>query len=133
MNPADHAAEQRDAAEVRRELDGLARVPLLPLARVVISAPSADPDEPAAVIIEWRQGVVERATPGSAIWRAALQRQLAEPARNDPADAIVRGQMQRSLARFPDMESWFALVRTGWLVAPTAPPARPPRRRWWPW
>jgi hypothetical protein len=108
-------------------------VALLPHARVVVSAPSLDPDEPAMVVIEWEAGVTERAVPGSALWRAALERHLAQPGNSGPENRIVREQIQRALARLPSIEAWFDWPRSGWLMPPHQEDEPHPRRRHRPW
>lgn len=123
-------------AELVRQYDGAERVPALPSARLVSVAPATRNADPVLVAIEWVPGVVERPAPGSSLWRAALAARLAEPSRDTPDDALVREQIEQSLARFPDLESWWHWVRTGWLAAPhvdSVRPAWPEGSPWWRW
>lgn len=118
--PCDPSAEARALAlELLRRYDGAERVPLLPFAQLVAIAPQAREDEPTGVEIVWASGSVEHPVPGSSLWRAALERYLAEPERGDPADSILRAQVRHSLERYPDLETWWRWVRSGW----TAPPS----------
>jgi hypothetical protein len=122
----DHLAEQRALElELLRQHDGAERIPYLPLAQLVTVTPLAREDDPTAVEIVWGPGSVERPAPRASLWRAALQRYLAEPESADPADAILRAQVGRSLERYPDLETYWHWLRTGW----TARPAVPRRRR----
>jgi len=99
-----------------QHVDGSERVSLLPLARFVLCAPASDPDDAPLVIIEWAEDLVERPTPGSALRRAVISRWLLEPARDD--DRIVRAQLERAIRRFPDIDTWWAEQRRGWLAPP---------------
>ena len=98
--------------------DGAERIADLASARLVMVAPSAAVDEPVAVTIQWAYGAMERPLPGSALWRAVLEHRLEAEADGDPGAAVVRWQIRRSLDRFPDLETWWHWLRTGW----TAPP-----------
>ena len=100
------------------QYDGAERIADLATARLIMLAPANATDDPVAVTIQWASGDMERPLPGSALWRATLWRQLAMAGPVDPADDVVRRQIRRSLDRFPDLESWWHWVRTGW----TAPP-----------
>ncbi len=114
-------------ADLVRRYDGAERVSLLPLARFVTVAPSTDPEEPVDVTIEWNPGWIEKPLPGSALWRAVLEGRLAQPGPPSPVEPVIRRQIAQSLERFPDLESWWAWVRTGW-VAPPKPSPSAPRR-----
>ncbi len=114
--------------ELLRRHDGAERVPLLPYARFVAVSPAADEDEPAMVEIEWAPGSVEHPHPGSTLWRAALTNRLSEPAGDDPGETVIRAQIERSLARFPNLDTWWRWLRTGW-TAPPKPDARGGKRR----
>ncbi|MGH7669053.1 MAG: hypothetical protein ACRENQ_06125 [Gemmatimonadaceae bacterium] len=95
-------------ALTRREMDGVERVALLPTAHMVAVAPSVDADDPAYVFIEWTPDLVERATPGSAVWRAALDAYLASDGlHDDPHRDQLRMEITRSLVRFPSLDAWF--------------------------
>jgi hypothetical protein len=115
-------------ADLVRQYDGHERIPQLAHAALITLAPSTDPDEPVDVLIEWSPGQVEKPLPGSALWRAVLEGRLARPVSRDPAERLIRRQVQRSLERFPDLESWWHWVRTGW-TAPPKPDSEAGRRR----
>jgi len=124
----DPEAEHRQLAlDLLRRHDGLERVGQLPHARFVAVAPAAGADQPVHVEISWTPDTLEHPFPGSALWRAALTRRLAEPQRDDPADRVLREQIIRSLERFPDLDSWWHWLRTGW-TAPPDPDADRTRR-----
>lgn len=119
-----------------REIEGVERVPLLPLAHSIAVSPGTEGDEPAYVFIEWSSAKVERPFPGTAIWRAALERYLDHRASSD-AHPLVRKALQQSLDRFPTLDSWLRWAdgerqrrqdtrrRCGWVIdAPLTP---------WPW
>ncbi len=121
-------------ADLIRRHDGAERVPLLPMAELIIVSPSSDPDQPPDVAIQWNPERLEQPIPGSALWRAVLERRLgAPPNPQDPADRVVRLQIERSLLRFPSLESWWSWLRSGWSAPPRVPPepARPRRLGWW--
>ena len=107
---------QARARELLERYDGAERVARLPLALFIAIAPSADPDHPVFVEVTWEPGVVERPPAGSSLWRAALTNRLAQSPRPDHYDALLRGEIERSLSRFPDLETWWAWLRTGWLA-----------------
>jgi hypothetical protein len=122
------AAHEARALELLRRHDGAERVAQLPYARLITIAPQAGRDDPVHVTIYWGGGTIEQPFPGSTLWRAVLERRLAEPASADPADPadrVLRAQIEHSLARFPDLETWWRWLRTGWLAPPT-----PPRAPW---
>ncbi len=114
------------SSEQLRSLDGVDRVPLLSSALEVIVGPRTHPDEPAFVIIEWVPGRVEHPIPGSSLWRAAIELELAKLSEsNDPNGPVGRTlseQLRQTLRRWPDLETWWLWLRTGWL----APPRRAP-------
>ena len=122
--------------ELLARYDGAERVKDLASAKLVMIAPSGSADDPVAVTIEWAPGAMERPLPGSALWRAVLARRLEADAAGDPGAEVVRLQIRRSLERFPDLESWWHWLRTGWTAPPTPEPPKPARRqggRWWRW
>jgi hypothetical protein len=104
--------------ELLARYDGTERIAALASARLIMLAPANATDDPVAVTIQWASGAMERPLPGSALWRATLWRHLAMAGPDDPTTDVVRRQIRRSLERFPDLESWWHWVRTGW----TAPP-----------
>jgi len=109
--------------EEKRALDGADRVAWLPLAATVIVGPPREPDEPASVIIEWEPGRVERPVPGSTLWRAAVGREvrrLEEEAAGAPEE-LLADRLSRAAERWPDIDTWWAWLRTGWLAPPTRP------------
>jgi hypothetical protein len=69
---------------------------------------AGSPDGPSVVFIGWSETLVEQAYPGTAIWRAALERFLRTPPRQDPGDDLVRQSAARSLARFQSLEDWLS-------------------------
>jgi len=121
--------------DLQRRYDGAERIPLLPHARLVVVSPAETMDDPVYVLVQWTPDSFERPVPGSSLWRAVLARRLAEPISADPADQVLRRQIQGSLERWPDLETWWHWLRTGWTAPPklTASPAgaRPRARRWW--
>jgi hypothetical protein len=126
------AAEQRQAErdqEILRQYDGVERVALLPYASFIAVVPGTDAEEPAYVFIEWAPDVIERPYPGSAIWRAALERYLAHPRDDDPTYRALRPVVMEGLDRFPSLEAWLRWADRE-RVVPTA--ARPRRRPSWP-
>lgn len=134
-------AHRRRALELLQRYDGAERVPALPYARLVAIAPQAREDDPVDVTIVWGPGpeAVERPFPGSTLWRAALERRLAQPPRQEAADRVLRAQIARSMERFPDLDTWWHWLRTAW-TAPPKPEEDGTRRRaeraggWvWPW
>ncbi|MGE0353021.1 MAG: hypothetical protein AB7I33_03055 [Gemmatimonadales bacterium] len=113
------AQVQRPAASLEAQDEGIQRVPFLPLAHMVTLAPTAGADDPVSVAIFWDRDRIELPFPGSVLWRAALARWLELAPAERPADTTLREQVERSLARYPTAESWWAWVSSGW----TAPPA----------
>ena len=117
MPEDDRSPENRERArELIERHDGADRVALLPLAWLVTVSPSADTAHPVFVDIVWQPGQRQQPVPGSALWRAALQRRLAELKDPDPLERVLRNQIERSVERFPDLESWWRWLRTGWLA-----------------
>lgn len=124
------------ATEARREVEGETRVPLLPLAYALAWAPPAPStdeadEEPLYVWIEWAPDLMERPYPGSALWRAALERIAA---RVPAASPLV----EDALRRFPTLESWLRWQdhdrRPSREPSPSARAARfPGVPLWWPW
>lgn len=109
-------------------LDGAERVSSLAMARLVMVSPSNREGAPVHVAIKWAPGVWEQPVPGSSLWHTVLEQRLAALDPSVPDQRILGGQIRQSRARFPDLESWWAWVRSGW----TRPPAPDPqRRRWW--
>ena len=110
MSDASRGAARRvesgDAA--RRQLEGEERVRLLHTADFLAVTVAGSPDGPSVVFIGWSATLVEQAYPGTAIWRAAIERFLRTLPTNDPADALVRRNAAKSLARFASLESWLA-------------------------
>lgn len=103
---AARSVESRDGA--RRQLEGGERVRLLRTADFLAVTVAGSPDGPSVVFIGWSATLLEQAYPGTAIWRAALERFLRTPPTNDPAAALVRRSAAESLARFESLESWLA-------------------------
>jgi len=105
--------------EQRRFIDGIDRIPLLDFAESVIVGPPTRPDEPALVVIEWTGGRVERPPPGSTLWRAVIARELAPlESADDPPSRERAEQLGASLRRWPDLDTWWTWLRTGWLAPP---------------
>lgn len=96
----------RSEVEVRRELEGVERIPFLPSAEFLGVTAGAEPQDPVTVFICWRDDLVERPYPGTAIWRAALESFLRAPPTDDNAQPFVRDAAQCSLDRFPTLERW---------------------------
>jgi hypothetical protein len=110
--------------ELFEQIDGVDRIEKLPLAHFLTIAPAAVRDAPVYVSISWTPDLVEAPTPGSALWRTVLIHRLEAPVSDDPADRVLRSQIEQSLHRFPSLEAWWSWIRTGWI----APPRRPDRR-----
>jgi hypothetical protein len=122
--------EVSTAPDLLVELDGAARVPLLPLAYLVLVAPASHPDDPASILIEWTAAIAERPIPGSKIWRAAIEAHITQPTAH-PRESSVQHQLRKSLERLPHIATWWRWVATGWTAWPS-PARRPPNRRpWW--
>jgi hypothetical protein len=92
--------------EILRRLDGVERAALLPYANLVAIAPGPDAEEPVYVFIEWSPDAIERPYPGSAVWRAALERYLAHPRDDDPTFRALAPIVQACLQRFPSLDAW---------------------------
>jgi hypothetical protein len=112
------------AATLVAAYDGVDRIALLPKAKLVLVAPGQDTETPVQVTIQWSPASWERPIPGSSLWRAVLTDQLSRLSDTDPADGILRTQIEQCLARFPNLEHWWAWVRSGWLTPPV-PEQRP--------
>ncbi len=122
-------------AELVRRYDGADRIPQLSGARLVVVSAASSADDPVAALIQWTADAFERPAPGSALWRAILERRLAEPPVADPADQVLRDQILRSLERWPNLETWWHWLRTGWTAPPKFTPSsadagRRSRGRW---
>lgn len=100
-----HAAAASEQA-ARRQLEGEERVGLLHTADFLAVTVAGSPHGPSVVFIGWSETLVEQAYPGTAIWRAALERFLRTPPSQDPADELVRRSAVESLARFQSLEDW---------------------------
>jgi hypothetical protein len=96
------------AIAARLQLEGIERIALLPRAEFLAVTVGGEIDAPVVVFIGWGGEVVERAYPGTAIWRAAIERYLAGPISTDPGDPIVRAAAEESLIRFPTLDRWLA-------------------------
>jgi hypothetical protein len=137
--PAEGPREEHHlrALELLRRYDGGERISQLPFAQLVSIAPAADEDDPVAVQIVWSPGAIEHPFPGSSLWRAVLERHLDRPPDDGPADRVLRAQIERSLERYPDLESWWHWLRTGWTAPPKPEGARRGKRAerstGWPW
>lgn len=119
------------ALDLLRRHDGAERIPRLPFAQLITIAPAAAADDPVHVTIIWGPGNVEQPFPGSSLWRAVLDRHLREPRPGPPtpAEPVLRAQIERSLERFPDLDTWWQWLRTGWTAPPTPESERKPGRR----
>jgi len=134
----DGEAEVRAAAQLDdlvRRYDGAERIPLLSYAQLVVISPTDRAEDPVSVLVRWTPDSFERPVPGSSLWRAILQRRLAQPIGSDPADQVLRDQIASSLGRWPNLETWWHWLRTGWTAPPRVPAssekARRGRRLWW--
>jgi len=128
---ADSADLARDLAlETLRRHDGAERIPLLPYARLITIAPADREGDPTVVAIHWTLGQVEHPIPGSSLWRAVLRQRLEQPPSDDPAESLLRAQIEHSLARYPDLETWWHWLRTGWTAPPVVEAPRK-HRPWW--
>ena len=92
MSPASYG-QHTEQREDLRNIDGEERVPFLSQAHMIAIAPGTPQEDhlegPTYVFIEWAPGIVERPYPGSAIWRAVLERSL------DHLDEQSRNQSDR--------------------------------------
>jgi len=105
MSDAGAASQHEQAVATRRAIEGEDRIPLLSAAEVIAVSAGAG-DEPPYVFICWSAEIAERPYPGTAIWRAAIERYLASPVRNAAAEEIIRPLVASSLARFDSLEAW---------------------------
>lgn len=106
MSIHDRAGQFADEQDALRRVDGAERAAFIALAEMVAVAPGTSADEPAYVWIAWSAEVVERAVPGSAVWRAALHQYLLRPPAGDLADRAIRPVIAACLERYPTLESW---------------------------
>jgi len=111
----EYGSQYAPEREELRQLDAAERVGWLPYARAVALAPGPPGDEePTYVFIVWALGVVERPCPGSALWRAVLERFLRKEhsrARSELPDEAadpVGLAVAADLRRFPSLDAWFA-------------------------
>jgi hypothetical protein len=120
--------------DVLQRYDGVERVALLSLAEFVAIAPGTTGDEPVYVFIEWAPQMVERPYPGSAIWRAAIERYLAQPRDGDPTYQALRPVVEDCLRRFPSLDAWLRWANRERVVPETR---RREKVSWrtiiWPW
>lgn len=100
------------------QFDGEDRVPRLPSARFILVSPSAAVNDPVHVAILWPSGIWEQPVAGSRLWHAVLDRRMAELDSRIPEQRILQDEIRLSAERFPDLESWWKWLRSGW----TAPP-----------
>lgn len=100
------AASAESAA--RRQLEGEERLGLLSAAEFMAVTVGGALGSPSVVFIGWSQNLVEQAYPGTAIWRAALERFLRTPPTADPGNTLVRRAALDSLNRFTTLERWLA-------------------------
>jgi len=125
--PLDDVPEQ-----LYRQYDGAERIPFLAAARLVLLSAAANEEDPVSVLIQWTADSFERPAPGSALWRAVLDGRLAMPPGDDPGEGLLRKQIEISLRRWPDLETWWRWLRSGWTAPPRPgrwPPADPSRGR----
>jgi hypothetical protein len=71
------------------------------------------------VTICWNPDHWEQPVPGSRLWHAVLDHRLAQLDPELADQRILREEILRTAARYPDLDSWWSWVRSGW----TAPPA----------
>lgn len=119
------------ALDVLRRHDGAERIPLLGVALLITVAPNDREGDPTVVAIEWSPGRTEHPIPGSSLWRAVLTQRLAEPPSGDPTEPVLRAQIERSLARYPDLETWWHWLRTGWTAPPVVEAPGINHQPWW--
>lgn len=101
---------------------------LLRSARLIVLSPSGDEEAPVDVALYWLRDRPYFPLPGSTLWRTALQRWLRQPSNGSPEDGVIRTEVERSLVRFPSIESWWDALRSGW-TRPTWLPVRRPDAR----
>lgn len=130
VGPSQYEREQ----DVLRQYDGAERVSLLSSAEFVAVAPGATGEEPVYVFVEWAPQIVERPYPGSAIWRAVIERYLAQPRCGDPAFRVLRPIVEDCLRRFPSLDTWLRWANHE-RVIPEAPLRKEASWRSivWPW
>jgi hypothetical protein len=100
--PGQHESAQNEL----RQLDGIERVGLLPIARMIAVCAGLPDNDPAYVFIEWEPTVVETPYPGSAVWRAVLEQLLRTSGDEEPSFRSIRHALQVDLERFPSLEEW---------------------------
>jgi len=116
----DPQAEHRALEEaLLRQHDGAERVARLPCAQFVVVSPGTRARDPVFVEIVWSAQAIEHPIPGSTLWRAVLADWLLRHPSLDPVEGTLRAAVEQSLARWPDLETWWHWLRTGW----TAPPS----------
>lgn len=123
MGESDVGSTRWIAEVSRRQLDGVERAPLVPFAHMLAVAPAVELDEPAYVFIEWTPGQVERPTPGSAVWRAAIYQFLNATDPHEPQELAVRAAIANNLVQFPSLDAWFR-----WRDSERRPKRESPRR-----
>lgn len=117
--------------EARRQLEGVERIARLARADFLAVTVGDSPDAPAIVFIGWTAELVERTYPGTAIWRAAIERYLASTPNGDPGDPLVRAMARESLTRFPTLDRWLSWLDHERQRAARAGPAPPRPPRFW--
>jgi hypothetical protein len=132
MSSTEESGRYEQRQEEREAIEGTERIALLPVAQFIAVAPGLDEDPP-YVWIQWVPGVVERPYPGTAIWRAALERYLASPMVEGGTTRVIRPLVAAALARFRSLEAWLR-----WMdferPLPRGPGGRPPiSGPGWPW
>lgn len=133
----ERAGQLTDDHDTLRHVDGVERAPFIALAELVAVAPGTDADDPTYVWVAWSVGVVERAVPGSAVWRAALHQYLLRPPTGDLTDRAVRPVIAACLERYPTLESWLSAAGSRLRGRAEAERRDAPRLPWrgvhWPW
>lgn len=139
MSPMEQQGQYGTERDRLRQLEGVERIDLLPLAEHVALTPGTLADEPAAVFIEWAPGAVERPFPGTAIWRAVLERFLRTARPDDRQWGILRPIIAGNLDRFPSLDAWLRwadherMVARADLAAPGRLRPEPTLGIVWPW
>jgi hypothetical protein len=115
--------------EARRRIEGVERIPLLESAEFVALTVGTEPEEPVTVFIGWYSELTERPYPGTAIWRAAVERFLRAAPTGNSGERQVRIAAEASLDRFPSLDRWLTWADHERPVARSRP-AQPSRAFW---
>lgn len=122
----------------RKQFDGIHRIALLPQAGAISVAPGCTVGDTVHVMIAWSAVDIEEPYPGTTIWRAVLERFLANAPDDDPVWQTLKPILIADLERFPSLSAYLQWADHERVIP--RDPAREPTRRsfmWssagWPW